>query len=161
MGIWTLCHSPNPLQSTAPSSLPPSLPTPRSLLRVPHLPQGAMQGPAELPGGVKPQLPATAWPPAFQPCAQSLTFSAAAACVFWVTEIAQPLGPCRPSLSSTQTPPQLTGSRGVRREQGRAQFPTVLPHNPPRAEPGRAASPHAHPFQPPNLWPIYHHCGWR
>ena len=99
--------------------------------------------------------------PAFQPCAQSLTFSAAVACVFWVTEIAQPLGPCRPSLSSTQRHPQLPGSRGVRLEQGRAQLPTALPHAPPRAEPGWAASPHVHPFQPPHFWRVCHHCEWR
>ena len=67
--VFGFCALPKPLQSTAPASLPPSLPRPRTLLWVTHLPQGAMQGLAELPGGVRPQLPPLPGPciPALRP----------------------------------------------------------------------------------------------
>lgn len=131
-------HAPTPLQCVAPSAprtkslpAPPAPPSPKGFA-------GALQAARR---GETIALP-TAWPLAFQPCAQSLTFSVAGCrCVLCYRNSPAP-GPLRalPLLQEeTPPPPRLQGVRQDQREV--LSFPPPLPHAPHRARPSGACLP--------------------
>lgn len=159
MAIWILCHSPNPRQWTPWLRCPrPSCPK-HFAMGSPTFPKGHGRGPPSCQEGQN-RSSLRRLAPAFQPCAQNLTFSAAAADVFSVTEIAQLLGPCRPSLSSTQRHPHLKGSRGVRQEQ-REGLGSLLPSHTPLPEQSQGVPAHPPHFSPSTFGCVCHCSGWR
>lgn len=148
MSIWILCHSPKPLQSTATASRPPSLPTPRTLLWVTHLPQGAMQGPAELPGGVQAQLP-----PLPGSCIPALRPEFDLLCGCGICVLGYRNSSALGTLQALPLHPEAPPAPRLQGRQAGAEEGSVPPCPPARPSPsrsGRAAPPHTHPFQPPH-----------
>lgn len=137
MGIWSLSHFPTPLDAlhiitTIRAQAIPTQPTAGS----PSFPNGHCRGPSSCQRDETTAPPTHAWPLAFQPCAQSLTFSAAGCrCVLCYRNSPAP-GPLRPALSSTQRHPHLPGSRGVRQDQ-REVLSSPFPSHTPLTEQSR------------------------
>lgn len=105
--------------------------------------------------------PPAAWALAFQPCAQSLTFSAAGCRCVLCYRNSPASGPLQalPLLhSETPPPPRLQGNQA--RSQGSAQFSILLPHTPGRAEPREASPPALLPV-PALLLHVCPYTGWR
>lgn len=143
MGIWSLSHFPTPsdaphIITTIRAQAIPTQPTAGS----PSFPNGHCRGPSSCQRDETTAPPTHAWPLAFQPCAQSLTFSAAGCrCVLCYRNSPAP-GPlrARPLLHSETPPPsRLQGSQA--RSERSAQFSIPLPHTSHRAEQNGASLP--------------------